>query len=71
MRTKLKRPTPEKKIGVDSIEVEKLNIRSAKVIYYTNRSKRDDDVWAAFVKFGSGVMTKSWGAPLSPNCTII
>ena len=70
LKTKLKRPSPDEIFCQPNIVSDNLLRNDMNFVYYTDGSKSDDGVGAAFTKWNKDVMVSSWGTPLDESCSI-
>ena len=69
MKTKLKCPTPEAIFCEPNVSDKHL-INDMNFIYFTDGSKSDDGVGAAYTKWNKDGIVSSWGTSLDNNCSI-
>ena len=68
-RTKLKAKTPTGLIALNLDEYSQFEIDEAAIKYFTDGSKSEDGVGAAFTKWENDSMVNSWAISLHPTCS--
>ena len=67
MRTRLKDKTPAGLIATTQDESVELKLRDATILYFTDGSKSDVGVGAAYTKWKNDIQIGSWASPLHPS----
>ena len=70
LKTKLKCPTPENIFSKPNVVSDRDLIIDMNFVYFTDGSKSDDGVGAAYTKWNRNGIVSSWGSSLDDNCSI-